>query len=81
MHGGLFWKDMTLADYCAYWDSRISWQEGLAIEETIRQARNGAHPKPENRAAQAMGYAIAHHFQRKRPLKCALDDFSVCAHG
>src|SRR3982751_1580322 len=57
-------KDMTLADYRAYWNSRITPEEGRAIADTIERAMLGRNPRPEPKAAQAMAYAIAHHFER-----------------
>jgi hypothetical protein len=57
-------EDMTLEDYRAYWNSRITPEEGGQIAETIRRARSGLNPKPTNTAEQAVHYAIDHHFYR-----------------
>ena len=60
--------DMTLADLREYWASRITPEEADAIAETIRQAKSGMNPKPENTLEAAMEYAIAHKFQRNSVL-------------
>ena len=57
-------KDLTLDGLRSYWDSRITPEEGRAIAETIRRAREGRNPRPERKAEAAMAYAIAHHFER-----------------
>lgn len=57
-------KDMTLADYRDYWNARLTPEEGAAIAATIARAKSGGNPRPHNRAAEAMAYAVAHHFER-----------------
>ena len=56
--------DKTLDDYREYWDSRITPEERRARAYIIGRAMQGKNPKPEKLAAQAMEYAIAHHFER-----------------
>ena len=58
-------KDMTLADYRAYWDSRITPDESQAIGETIKAAMLGKNPAPTNTADKAMQFAIGHEFERR----------------
>jgi conjugative relaxase-like TrwC/TraI family protein len=55
---------LTLDDLRAYWQSRITPEEGRAIEATIEGAMLGKNPSPEPLAAEAMAYAIGHHFER-----------------
>jgi conjugative relaxase-like TrwC/TraI family protein len=56
-------KDMTREDRTAYWDSRLTDGEKVAIDATIGRARQGLNPSPEPLAAKAMDYAIRHHFE------------------
>jgi conjugative relaxase-like TrwC/TraI family protein len=56
--------DLTLADYRAYWNSRITPAEGRQIAETIERAMLGQNPEPQPLAGPAMDYAIRHHFER-----------------
>lgn len=58
-------KDMTLADYRAYWDSRVSPDEARKIAETIKAAMLGQNAKPESGAPEAVAYAFQHHFERR----------------
>ncbi len=62
-------EDLTLDDMRRHWQSRITPDEGRAIEETIRRARDGENGPAESKAAEAMAYAIAHHFQRNSVVK------------
>jgi conjugative relaxase-like TrwC/TraI family protein len=57
-------KDLTRAEVQAYWQARITPEERLAIDATIARARLGQNPSPEPCAAEAMDYAIRHHFER-----------------
>ena len=57
-------EDVTLEALRAYWDGRLTPEERQAIAATIEAARQGLNPAPESRAAEAMAYAIAHHFER-----------------
>lgn len=57
-------KDVTLDELRAYWDGRLTDGEKAAIDATIDRARRGVNPSPEPRAAEAMDYALAHHFER-----------------
>jgi conjugative relaxase-like TrwC/TraI family protein len=57
-------KDLTLADCRAYWHSRLTPGEGRAVAETIKRAMLRQNPKPQDRAAKAMDYAIEHEFFR-----------------
>jgi conjugative relaxase-like TrwC/TraI family protein len=57
-------EDVTPEGLRAYWDSRLTPEEGRAIAATIDAAKGGGHARPENRAAEAMAYAVAHHFER-----------------
>ena len=57
-------EDLTLPELRAYWQSRITPEEGQAIAETIRRAKAGENPPARPLAAEAMAHAIAHHFQR-----------------
>jgi conjugative relaxase-like TrwC/TraI family protein len=56
--------DLTPEDYRAYWNDRITPEEGRAIAETIRRARERRNPKPANTAEKGVAYAIAHEFER-----------------
>jgi conjugative relaxase-like TrwC/TraI family protein len=56
--------DLTLADYREYWNSRITPEEGQAIAETIRRARQGQNTKPENTADKGAAFATGHWFHR-----------------
>jgi AAA domain/TrwC relaxase len=58
-------KDMTLADYRAYWDGRFTPEESRAIGETIAAALLGQNAKPQNTADKAVRYAIDHIFERQ----------------
>jgi conjugative relaxase-like TrwC/TraI family protein len=58
-------KDLTLADCREYWDTRITPEEGRAIAETIERARAGGNPIPDPKAAEAVEYALKHHFERQ----------------
>lgn len=55
-------KDLTLADYREYWDSRVTAEEAQQIATTIKAARLGRNPRPEPAADKAMAFAIDHHF-------------------
>ena len=57
--------DLTLEDCRAYWNSRITPDEGDAIAETIRRARLGLNPRPQRGAAKAADYAMRHQFQQR----------------
>jgi len=56
--------DLTLDDYRAYWNSRITPEEGRQIAGTIQRAREGRNPKPANTAEKGVAYAIGHEFAR-----------------
>lgn len=56
--------DLTLDDLRAYWDSRVTPQEGKQIAETIKRAMLGKNPKPAPLAGPAMDFAVKHHFER-----------------
>ena len=56
--------DLTLDDMRRHWQKRITPEERAAIDETIRRAKAGGTPPARSKAAEAMAYAIAHHFQR-----------------
>ena len=58
-------KDMTLADYRAYWDGRITPEESRAIGETIKAAILGQNAAPQNTAEKAVRFAIGHEFERQ----------------
>lgn len=58
-------KDATLAEYRAYWQSRLTPEEADTIAETIARARDGNKPPPPSRAAQAIAFAMRHHFERE----------------
>ncbi len=57
--------DLTLAECREYWDSRITGDEGDAIDETIRRARLGLNATPERRADQAIDFALRHHGEQE----------------
>lgn len=57
-------KDLTQADLDEFWDARLTPAEKTAIDATIERARLGLNPSPQPRAAEAMDYAIRHHFER-----------------
>lgn len=61
--------DLTLEDYRAYWNSRVTAEEGRAIAETIERARQGKNPKPTNTADKAAAFAMEHWFYRHSVLK------------
>ena len=48
-------KDMTLADYREYWNSRVTPEEGQAVAATIDRAKRGQNPKPERLARSGDG--------------------------
>ncbi|MHC5536715.1 MobF family relaxase [Singulisphaera rosea] len=58
-------KDMTLADYREYWQSRITPDEAKQISATILKAMSGKNPKTEPKAPQAVEYAFLHQFERR----------------
>ncbi len=58
-------RDLTLEDFRAYWDGRITPEEGRTIAETIERARQGKNPPPEPSAAKAVAFSIHHHFERE----------------
>ena len=62
-------EDLSLDDLRRHWQSRIEPDEAAAIEETIRRAKESENAPPESKAAEAMAYAIAHHFQRNSVVK------------
>jgi conjugative relaxase-like TrwC/TraI family protein len=57
-------KDLTLADYRAYWDSRVTPDEARQVAEVIKGAMELTNPLPENTADKGVKYAIDHHFER-----------------
>jgi conjugative relaxase-like TrwC/TraI family protein len=57
-------KDLTLEEERAYWNSRITEEEGKQIAETIERARKGLNPAFEPLAEPGMRYALDHHFYR-----------------
>jgi hypothetical protein len=56
--------DLTLADYRAYWNSRITPEEAKKIAGTITRARKALNPIPEPLAEPGVRYALEHHFYR-----------------
>ena len=70
-------KDMTLRDYRDYWQGKMTPAERRAAEETIQAAQLGQNPETENRAGQAMEYALDHHFQRNSVV--AFTDLQITA--
>ena len=69
--------DLTLADCQAYWQSRITPEERRAMDATIDRARQGVNARPESKVAEAMAYAIAHHFERSSVVD--FDDLAITA--
>ena len=61
--------ELTLADCRAWWNARITPEEGKAIAETIRRAREGRNPKPQNSADKGVAFAIGHWFHRHSVLE------------
>jgi conjugative relaxase-like TrwC/TraI family protein len=57
-------EDLSLADLRAYWNGRITEDEGRQIAGTIKQAMLGRNPVPKPKAAEAVDWAIRHHFER-----------------
>ncbi|HYH63055.1 MAG TPA: AAA family ATPase, partial [Urbifossiella sp.] len=57
-------KDLTLSDYRAYWDSRVTPDEARQVAEVIKGAMEGTNALPENTADKGVKYAIDHHFER-----------------
>ena len=47
-------KDLTLADYRAYWNGRVTPEEGRQIAQTIKRAMLGQNPRPVSRTAEAV---------------------------
>ncbi|HEY7330671.1 MAG TPA: MobF family relaxase [Gemmataceae bacterium] len=61
--------DLTLEDYRAYWNSRITPEEGQAIADTIKRAQQGKNAKPANTVDKAAAFAMEHWFYRKSVLQ------------
>lgn len=61
-------KDMTLADYRAYWAAKLTDKERDGIQKLIASA---TPRKRQPLAEQALGWAVDHHFERESvvPLK------------
>ena len=57
-------EDLALDDYRAYWNARITPEEGRQIAATIQRAREGRNPKPANTADKGVTFAIGHEFAR-----------------
>lgn len=57
-------EDLTFEDLRDYWQARITPAERQAVVEMIRRAKAGENPPARSKTAEAMAYAIAHHFQR-----------------
>jgi conjugative relaxase-like TrwC/TraI family protein len=57
--------DLTLEDYRAYWNGRITPEEGREIAETIKRAMLGQNPRPEPALSEAVGFALRHHFEKQ----------------
>jgi conjugative relaxase-like TrwC/TraI family protein len=58
-------EDLTLEDYRAYWNSRVTQDESDAVAETIRRAREGLNPRPQKLAEKAVSYAMRHEFEQR----------------
>jgi conjugative relaxase-like TrwC/TraI family protein len=69
--------DMTLADYRAYWDSRVTPEEARAVDATIQAALLGQNRKPVEGIEKGVAYALDHHFERKSVVR--VKDISITA--
>lgn len=58
-------KDLTLADYRQYWNSRITPDESREIAGTIKSAILGQNARPEPLAEKGMEFAIKKNFERR----------------
>lgn len=58
-------EDLTLEDYRAYWNSRVTQDESDAVAETIRRAREGLNPRPQKLAEKPVSYAMRHEFEQR----------------
>lgn len=74
-------KDATLAEYRAYWQNRLTPEEADAIAAAIARAREGGKPPPEPRAAQAVAFAMRHHFERESAVPYARLMATAMEHG
>jgi conjugative relaxase-like TrwC/TraI family protein len=60
--------DLTLAECREFWEWRRTDDERHEIAETIRRARQGLNPPPENRLAAAVSFSMRHHFEKESAL-------------
>jgi conjugative relaxase-like TrwC/TraI family protein len=70
-------KDLTLADYRDYWNGRVTPEEGHQIAETIKAAMLGTNPRSKPKTAEAVDYALRHHFERNSVMD--LKDIEITA--
>jgi conjugative relaxase-like TrwC/TraI family protein len=69
--------DMTLADYRAYWNSRVAPEEARAVDATIQAALSGQNRKPVEGIEKGVAYALDHHFERKSVVR--VKDIAITA--
>lgn len=56
--------DVTPEDCRRYWESRMTPGESKQVDDTIDDARQGRHARPQPQAEAATAYAIRHTFER-----------------
>ena len=55
--------DLTLSECREYWASQETEEESAQVAEAIRRAKLGQNPRPGPMAAQAVAFAMRHHFE------------------
>ena len=73
--------DLTLEECREYWASRDRRRRKADVAETIRRAKLGLNPRPENRLARAVAFSMRHHFEKESALPVEELVITALEHG